>query len=97
MIEIPCPFCRYPKMPNPPRAARPYGRCQNCGKKSRAAFYEDSNGKRYVKYVSTARRKLPEEYRKKVYSVRLSRTDMDAVRNGKKHLTIVNNRITLVV
>jgi len=82
-------------MPNPPKNARPYGKCPHCGKKSRAAIYQDSKGVTYVKYVSTARPHIPDEYRKEVYTIRLSRLDIKDLEAGRKRLTFSNSVLHL--
>ncbi|MBI5933273.1 MAG: hypothetical protein HY867_06160 [Chloroflexi bacterium] len=55
MIATPCPYCGHPKMPPPPNVPRPYGKCPNCGRKSRAVIHHHINGARSVKYVATSK------------------------------------------
>ena len=92
-----CPYCNKGNMPAPPKTPRPFGKCPDCGRRSRAAITESKDGKTYVHYSATSGPKKHPDDVKKVETVRLSKNDKTAIENGTKHLTIINGRVTLAV
>ena len=92
-----CPYCRNDNMPPPPDNPRPFGRCPDCGKKSRAAISDGKDGSIYVHYSATSLPKLPPDEVKTVHTIRLSKKDKREIREGKKLLTVCNGRVTIAV
>lgn len=96
-IKTPCPYCGHPEMPRPPKSARPYAACPNCGKHSRAVIFDIADGSKQVRYVATSSPRLKRSDLKKVRSIRLSDNEMNLVEAGHLRLTVSNGRITLAV
>lgn len=92
-----CPYCKKNNMPPPPKSPRPFGRCPDCGKKSRAGISAGNGGTLYTHYSATGKKRLAPNEVKKVRTVRASDEEMRLVENGKLKLTIVNSRITIAV
>lgn len=95
MTNIECPYCQNKNMPTPKREPRPFGKCPNCGKKSRAAISYDFSGKMYVHYSATNLRTLGPDDIKSVYSIRLSKRDLRDIEIGRKCVSVCNGRLLL--
>jgi len=73
-MKCPYPDCKKDGITPPPnlKAARPYGYCQHCNRKSRAAVSWSSTGKAYVSYSPVSLPKVEDDQRKKITTIRLS-------------------------
>ena len=90
-----CPYCQNDNMPKPPSSPRPFGRCPNCGKKSRAAVSFGKDGEMYAHYSATSLPKLDASSVKQTLSIRLSQRDIQIIESGLAHIVVRNNRLRL--
>lgn len=92
-----CPYCNNNNMPSPPKSPRPFGKCPDCGKKSRAAVTLSKNGQIYSHYSATSKAKLDPADVKKVRSFRAADNELGAIEAGTLRLVVINRRITIAV
>jgi len=74
-----------------------YALCAVCGRKALVVIYGKAGGGRSYSLARVGRRSSRVGTVKFVRSVRLSNDEMCAVEQGKLHLLVINNRITLTV